>query len=69
MLDIEILNKKYGQKVVLNNIKLSLKTNGIYGIIGKNGQGKTTFFKCLKDLTPYDVGQSIIKTNQLYKTK
>lgn len=54
MLDIEILNKKYGQKVVLNNIRFSLKTNGIYGIIGKNGQGKTTFFKCIKKLTPYD---------------
>lgn len=54
MLDIEILNKKYGKKVVLNNIKFSLKENGIYGIIGKNGQGKTTFFKCIKDLTSYD---------------
>ncbi len=54
MLDIEIQNKKYGQKVVLNNIRFSLKTNGIYGVIGKNGQGKTTFFKCIKDLTSYD---------------
>ena len=54
MLDIEIQNKKYGQKVILNNIKLSLKSNGIYGVIGKNGQGKTTFFRCIKDLTPYD---------------
>jgi ABC-2 type transport system ATP-binding protein len=54
MLDIEIQNKKYGQKVILNNIKLSLKSNGIYGVIGKNGQGKTTFFRCIKDLIPYD---------------
>ena len=54
MLDIEIQNKKYGQKVVLNNIKFSLKRNGIYGVIGKNGQGKTTFFKCIKDLTTYN---------------
>jgi ABC-2 type transport system ATP-binding protein len=54
MLDIEIENKKYGQKVILSNIEISIESNGIYGIIGKNGQGKTTFFKCIKNLTSFD---------------
>ncbi len=62
MLDINIQNKKYVQKVILKNLKLLVNTNGIFGVIGKNGQGKTTFFKCIKDLTPF---QGTIK----YKNK
>lgn len=54
MLDINIQNKKYVQKAILKNLKLLVNTNGIFGVIGKNGQGKTTFFKCIKDLTPFE---------------
>ena len=54
MFEIEINSKKYGQKVVLENISLSIPNHGIYGVVGKNGEGKTTFFKCIKSLTDFD---------------
>ncbi len=54
MLKIEIKEKKYGSKVVLENISLSILSVGIYGVVGKNGEGKTTFFKCLKKLINFD---------------
>lgn len=52
MLQIKIKNKTYNSKIVLADIDLSV-TNGIYGIVGKNGQGKTTFFRCITSLTDY----------------
>jgi len=50
MLKIEIDQKKYGDKLILENIKINIEKPGIYGVIGKNGHGKTTLFKCILGL-------------------
>lgn len=47
---IENLTKKYGGKVVLNNINLNLEKGKIYGFIGQNGAGKTTLIKTINGL-------------------
>lgn len=54
MLDIKIANKSFGSKIILENINVQILENGIYGIVGKNGQGKTTFFNCILGLTSYE---------------
>ncbi len=54
MLNIQILEKKFGSKVILENIRLQILENGIFGFVGKNGQGKTTFFKTILGLTNFD---------------
>lgn len=51
---INILRKKYSDKLVLKNIEIALLENGLYGFFGKNGQGKTTFFNCLLGLASYE---------------
>jgi len=53
MLNILIKEKSYSGKLILKNIQLSIPQNGLYGVVGKNGAGKTTFFKCLCSLTPF----------------
>lgn len=53
MLNIQILEKNFGQKTILENIDFDIPENGIYGFVGKNGQGKTTLFKCILGLTDY----------------
>jgi ABC-2 type transport system ATP-binding protein len=53
MLQISIVNKAYGNKVVLKDAQVSIKEYGIYGFIGKNGEGKTTLFKCIHSLTDF----------------
>lgn len=50
MLKILIDQKKYKDKLILENINITIEQSGIYGVIGKNGQGKTTFFKCILGL-------------------
>ena len=42
ILRCENLSKSYGQKVVLNELNLELESGKIYGLIGRNGAGKTT---------------------------
>ena len=39
------LNKKYGSKLVSNNISLTINRGDIYGFVGKNGAGKTTLMR------------------------
>lgn len=53
MLKIQIDQKKYNDKLILENIKINIETPGIYGVIGKNGHGKTTLFKCMLGIENY----------------
>lgn len=44
------LCKKYGKAVVLNNFDIHVPKGAIYGLIGKNGAGKTTFMRLVAGL-------------------
>ncbi|MBV4427995.1 ABC transporter ATP-binding protein [Clostridium tyrobutyricum] len=39
------LTKKYGKQIAVNNVNLNIESGDIYGLIGKNGAGKTTIMK------------------------
>lgn len=56
MLKIENASKKYGKKVVLNNITLSFEPGKIYALIGPNGCGKTMILKALAGYIKLDEG-------------
>lgn len=47
MISIENLNKQFKNQLVLNNINLKFSNGHIYGIIGRNGSGKTVLLKCI----------------------
>lgn len=46
-IQIENLTKKYNNTVAVNNITLSLEQNKIYGLLGRNGTGKTSLLHLL----------------------
>ena len=49
--------KKYGNNTVLNNINMTINKGDIYGFIGKNGAGKTTFMRVVLSLTNHNQGE------------
>lgn len=72
MIKLEKVSKSYGNNIVLDNINLCLENNRIYGLIGRNGVGKTTLMKILSDQIVNYQGQiyyegSYIKNNNLLK--
>jgi len=44
---IDNLSKSFGKKEVLKGINFTFKEGKIYGLLGRNGAGKTTFFNCI----------------------
>ncbi len=64
MLTINILEKKYTAQLILDTLSLEIEDNGLYGLVGKNGQGKTTFFKCVLGLENYK-GTSYINNSKI----
>ena len=59
-LTIKNLTKTYGEKVVLKDIDFTFEEGKIYGLIGRNGAGKTTFFNCLNEDVEIDKGEVIL---------
>ena len=44
---IEHLSKSFEKKTVLKDIDFTFESGKIYGLLGRNGAGKTTFFNCI----------------------
>lgn len=59
-LEVKNINKKYKNKVVLNDINFSIQSGEIVALIGKNGAGKSTLVNIITKLIQQDSGQSKI---------
>ncbi|WP_455716338.1 ABC transporter ATP-binding protein [Anaerosporobacter sp.] len=57
------LRKKFEAKEVLKDATFTFEQGKIYGLIGRNGAGKTTFFNCLNDDIKVDSGTYEIEVN------
>lgn len=51
------LSKRYGHQNALDNVSMHVRQGEIYGLIGKNGAGKSTFFKVLMGLASKSAGE------------
>ena len=60
LLECKHLTKKFDDKIILNNINLTIKKNKIVGFLGKNGAGKTTLIKLINDLLTPTSGKVLI---------
>ncbi|UQS84511.1 ABC transporter ATP-binding protein [Apilactobacillus apisilvae] len=67
VLEINDLNKKFGQKQALFNVSFDIEPGTILGLIGPNGAGKSTIMKSIVGLTSYNSGSIKINGDSLTK--
>ena len=56
VLEVNGLEKEYGEKVLFKGLSFKLPPNGIVGVIGPNGAGKSTLFKLITGQETPDAG-------------
>lgn len=56
----EGIEKRFGQLTALRDISLRVRRGELYGLIGPDGAGKTTFFRILTTLMPPDGGRATV---------
>jgi len=56
-IDVRGLNKRFGDKHVVNDVSLQVKRGEIFGFLGPNGSGKTTTIRMMCGLLKPDSGQ------------
>ena len=64
LVKLESVSKRYGKKEVLKDCNLELKQGHIYGLVGRNGAGKTTMMRIIGDLIPVSSG-AVTKTTDI----
>ena len=60
---VKNLKKNFEKKEVLKDINFEFEKGKIYGLLGRNGAGKTTFFNCLNEDLEIDSGEFFIEDN------
>jgi ATP-binding cassette ChvD family protein len=56
VIEVQGLEKEYGDKVLFKDLSFKLPPNGIVGVIGPNGAGKSTLFKLITGQETPDAG-------------
>jgi ABC-2 type transport system ATP-binding protein len=56
ILKFENVSKRFGAKEVLRGLSLSVEKGKVYGLLGRNGEGKTTLIRILLGIIPADGG-------------
>ena len=64
MISLRHIDKRYGAHRTLEDVNLTIGKEEIYGLVGKNGAGKTTIFKIILGLTQCDAGVLSIAGSQ-----
>lgn len=57
VIETKELTKKYGKQTVVNSVNLHVKKGRIYGLLGRNGAGKSTIMKMILGLTSVTSGE------------
>lgn len=60
MIETRQLTKVYGEQTAVNKVNLHVQKGRIYGLLGRNGAGKTTIMKMILGLTSVNSGEAFV---------
>ena len=69
MLQVIDLEKKYGDKTILDKVNFGLEKGQIKALVGPNGSGKTTLMNSISNSIKIDGGKIVIDNEQYYDEK
>lgn len=69
MIKIDKLSKKYDKDYVLKDLSCSIKDNSIYGLVGANGSGKSTFLRTIMGIYEADSGIVSVDDEEVYENE
>lgn len=67
VLEVKNLTKKFGKRVILDRVSVTLEEGEVVGLVGPNGAGKSTFIKSILGLYNIDEGDVKICGFDVYK--
>ena len=67
LIEVKNITKRFGDKIVLDNITLTIDEGDVFGLIGPNGAGKSTLINIMTGLWDSDSGEVIIGGYDLKK--
>lgn len=62
---LDNIRKSFGDKKVLGGIDYTFEQGKIYGLLGRNGAGKTSLFNCLSGEISMDSGGAFLRENEI----
>ena len=65
MIEVQNVNKSFGQEHVLIDVSHNFETGKIHGIVGNNGSGKTVLMKCICGFLKPDSGTIFVNHKQV----
>lgn len=65
MLEVKNLSKKFGAFVALDNISFKAREGRILGVLGRNGAGKSTMFRCIMNIFEKDGGEILLNDKHI----
>ena len=67
IIKVEKVTKKFGSDIALNNVSIEFERGKIYGIVGRNGSGKTVLFKTIIGFLKPTGGRIIVDGKEIGK--
>ena len=68
-LELKNITKCYGKKTVLNGLDLTLEEGKIYGLVGRNGAGKTTMLSIASAQNPTTKGEIMLDGERVWENQ
>ena len=68
-LELKNISKNYGNHEIFYDLSFKFESNKIYGVVGPNGVGKSTLFKCIVGLLDVNAGKISINYNEVSSNK